>query len=69
VILLAVKTNLLSAEEWSEQFRAAGFTNVAHERIVDSFTLAGCLYRPMVRDAAHLRAFKSEGALLIHGTK
>jgi len=67
--LLAVKTNLLSAEEWSEQFRVAGFTNVAYERIVDSSPSPDVYTGRWFHDAAHLRAFKSEGALLIHGTK
>jgi hypothetical protein len=64
-----VKTNLLSAEEWSEQFRVAGFTNVAYERIVDSSPSPDVYTGRWFHDAAHLRAFKSEGALLIHGTK
>ncbi len=67
--LLAVKTHLLSAEEWAGQFSAAGFTNVAHERIVDSSPSPEAYTGRWFHDAAHLRAFKSEGALLIHGTK
>jgi len=33
--LLAVPTQLLSAEEWAGLFRDAGFSNVTHERISD----------------------------------
>ncbi len=67
--LLAVPTHLLSAEEWAEHFRAAGFTNVAHERVVDPSLSPEVYTGRWFRDAAHLRAFKSEGALLIHGAK
>jgi arsenite methyltransferase len=67
--LLAVKTHLLSAEEWSEFFRAAGFGNVQHERIFDPSPTPDAYNGRWFRDAAQLRAFKAEGALLVHGTK
>jgi SAM-dependent methyltransferase len=67
--LLAVKTHLLSAGEWSEMFRAAGFGNVQHERIVDSSRTPEVYAGRWFRDAAQLRAFKAEGALLVHGVK
>ena len=67
--LLAVKTHLLSAEEWSELFRAAGFGKVQHERIVDPSPTTEVYTGRWFRDAAHLRAFKAEGALLVHGVK
>ena len=67
--LLAVHTHLLAAEEWCGLFREAGFTNVAQERIVDSSPSPEVYSGRWFRDAEHLRAFKSEGALLIHGTK
>ncbi len=67
--LLAVPTHLLSAEEWAEHFRAAGFTNVAHERIVDPSPSPEVYTGRWFRDAQHMQAFKSEGALLVHGTK
>jgi SAM-dependent methyltransferase len=67
--LLAVPTHLLSGEEWVEHFHAAGFTNVAQERIVDSSPSPEVYTGRWFRDAAHLRAFKSEGALLVHGAK
>ena len=67
--LLAVKTHLQSAEEWAEHFRAAGFASVAHERIVDPSPSPETYSGRWFRDAAHLRAFKAEGALLVHGRK
>ena len=67
--LLGVKTHLLSAAEWSVLFRAAGFGNVAHERIVDSSPTPEVYRGRWFRDAAQLRAFKAEGALLVHGIK
>ena len=67
--LLAVPTQLLSGEEWAELFRAAGFSQVAHERIVDRSPSPGVYTGRWFRDAAQLRAFKAEGALLISGVK
>ena len=67
--LLAVPTQLLLAEEWAELFRAAGFVDVAHERVVDPSPSPEVYGGRWFRDAAQLRAFKTEGALLIHGSK
>lgn len=67
--LLAVKTHLLSATEWSELFRTASFGDVQHERIVDSSRTPEVYRGRWFRDAAQLRAFKAEGALLVHGVK
>lgn len=67
--LLAVKTHLLSATEWSELFRTAGFGDVQYERIVDSSRTPEVYRGRWFRDAAQLRAFKAEGALLVHGVK
>jgi len=67
--LLAVKTHLLSAAEWSELFRAAGFGEVQHERIADRSPTPDAYTGRWFRDAAQLRAFKAEGALLVHGVK
>src|SRR5216684_3057724 len=67
--LLAVPTHLFSAEEWAEQFRAAGFANVAHESVIDKSTSQEVYNGRWFRDAQQLRAFKAEGALLIHGAK
>jgi arsenite methyltransferase len=67
--LLAVTTHLLSGEEWAEMFRDAGFTNVGHERVVDPSPSLATYSGRWFRDATHLRDFKAEGALLVHGTK
>ncbi len=67
--LLAVPTRLLSAEEWAELFRAAGFTEVTHERVVDPSPSPEVYTGRWFRDVEQLRAFKAEGALLIHSVK
>ena len=67
--MLAVKTHLLSAQEWSESFRAAGFGSVQDERVADPSPSPEVYTGRWFRDAAQLRAFKSEGALLVHGKK
>jgi SAM-dependent methyltransferase len=67
--LLAVPTHLLSAEEWAEMCRTAGFAHVAHERIADPSPTPETYCGRWFRDAAQLRAFKAEGALLIHARK
>jgi hypothetical protein len=66
---LAVKTHLLSAAEWCELFREAGFTGSLHERIVDPSPTPEVYTGRWFRDAAQLQAFKAEGALLVHGKK
>ena len=67
--LLAVPTHLLSDDEWAEFFRNAGFTNVVHDRIADPSPTPATYTGRWFRDAEQLRAFKAEGALLVHGTK
>ena len=67
--LLAVPTHLLLAEEWMELFRAAGFVDFAHERVVDPSPSPEVYSGRWFRDAEQLRAFKAEGALLAVGRK
>ena len=67
--LLAVPTHLLPAKEWMEFFRAAGFAGVAQERVVDPSPSPAEYSGRWFRDAAELRAFKAEGALLVCGSK
>jgi len=67
--LLAVETRLLLAEEWCELFRKAGLTQLAQERVVDASPSPETYTGRWFRDAAQLRAFKAEGALLVHGRK
>ena len=52
-----------------ELFSAAGFAQVSHERVVDPSPSPETYTGRWFRDAAELRAFKAEGALLIEGTK
>jgi len=67
--LLAVPTHLFSAEEWADLFRAAGFAQVLHERVADPTPTPEIYTGRWFRDAAQLRAFKAEGALLVHALK
>ena len=67
--MLPVATHLLSAEEWAGKFGEAGFADVAHQRIVDPTPVPKVYTGRWFRDAAQLRAFRAEGALLVHGTK
>ena len=66
---LAVPTHLLSAEEWAGLFSKAGFVDVAHRRVADPTPAPAVYSGRWFRDAEQLRAFRAEGALLIHGTK
>jgi arsenite methyltransferase len=67
--LLAVPTHLLAAQEWAELFHTAGFTQVSHERIVDPSPSPETYTGRWFRDAAELRAFKAEGALVLRAQK
>ncbi len=66
---LAMSTHLFTAAEWSELFRKAGFTDVSDRRIPDPTPSPEVYSGRWFRDAAQLRAFKAEGALLVHGRK
>lgn len=63
--LLAIPTHLLWAEEWAELFRKAGFPQVSTERVADPSPSPETYSGKWFRDAAELRAFKAEGALLV----
>jgi arsenite methyltransferase len=67
--LLAMPTHLLSAEEWKEFFQATGFGEVEQKRVIDPSPSPEAYSGRWFRDAAELRAFKAEGALLVHGRK
>jgi SAM-dependent methyltransferase len=67
--LLAVETHLLSAAEWMELFRTAGFSQIRHERVVDPTPTPQTYSGRWFRDAAQLGDFKAQGALLVCGTK
>jgi len=66
---LKVPVHLLSAEEWKQLFRDAGFTGVAHELIPDPTPTPAEYTGRWFRDAAQLLEFREIGALLVHGTK
>jgi ubiquinone/menaquinone biosynthesis C-methylase UbiE len=67
--LLAVPTHLLSADEWAGLLREAGFAEAVHERVVDRSPSPEVYTGRWFRDAEQLRAFKAEGALLVHAKK
>lgn len=67
--LLPVATHLLSGDDWAGLFRQAGFVDVAHRRIPDDSPVPEVYTGRWFRDAEQLRAFREEGALLIHGVK
>ncbi|MGH9430465.1 MAG: class I SAM-dependent methyltransferase [Terriglobia bacterium] len=67
--ILGIPTHLLPAREWETLFREAGFAGVAHQRIPDESPSPEVYTGRWFRDAGQLRAFKREGALLVHGTK
>jgi SAM-dependent methyltransferase len=67
--LISIPMHLLSGDEWAKLFRDAGFTEVAHTRIMDPTPAPEAYTGRWFRDAAELAAFRREGAALIHGTK
>ena len=67
--ILTTPTHLLSADEWAELFRQAGFHDVAHQRIPDLTLTADVYTGCWFRDAEQMRKFKQEGALLIQGAR
>jgi SAM-dependent methyltransferase len=67
--ILSVPAHLLSAAEWAALFAEAGFSGVKHERIPDPTPAPEKYVGQWFRDAAQLRAFRQEGALLVWGTK
>lgn len=67
--ILTVPAHLFSAAEWTAFFAEAGFSGVQHERILDPTPALEKYEGRWFRDAAQLRAFRQEGALLVRGTK
>jgi SAM-dependent methyltransferase len=67
--VLLVPVHLLSAQEWVELFRGAGFAEVVHERIPDPTPAPEQYSGRWFRDAAQVRAFRQEGALFVQGIK
>jgi SAM-dependent methyltransferase len=67
--ILNVPAHLLSAAEWAGLFAQAGFSGVRQERLPDPTPAPEKYEGRWFRDAAQLRAFRQEGALLVWGTK
>lgn len=67
--VLTLPTHLLSAAEWTDLFRHAGFADVEHSRIPDPTPAPDSYTGKWFRDAAQLRAFRQQGALLVQGVK
>jgi len=65
----AVPTHLLSAEEWAELMRQAGFDDVAYRRIPDPTPTPETYTGRWFRNSQELGEFRREGALLIRGSK
>jgi ubiquinone/menaquinone biosynthesis C-methylase UbiE len=64
-----IPTYLLSAAEWHDRFRAAGFRDVNHRRIPDLSPTPEVYTGKWFQDAAQMQRSKAEGALLITGVK
>ncbi len=64
-----IPTHLLSAAQWQDHFTSAGFCDVSHRRIPDLSPTPEVYTGRWFRDSAQMRRFKSEGALLVTGTK
>jgi ubiquinone/menaquinone biosynthesis C-methylase UbiE len=62
-------TSLLSAAEWQDQVKAAGFRHTHHRRIPDLSPTPEVYTGRWFRDAAQVQRFKAEGALLVTGVK
>jgi SAM-dependent methyltransferase len=67
--ILSIPAHLLSAAEWVALFTEAGFSEVKHDRIPDPTPAPEKYEGRWFRDAAELRAFRQEGALLVSGVK
>jgi len=67
--ILNVPAHLFSAAEWAALFTETGFDQVNHERIPDPTPVPETYQGRWFRDAAQLRAFRQEGALLVSGRK
>ena len=66
---LAVPAHLLSADQWLQFLRAAGFADVGHRQIPDPTPVPEGYTGGSFKDAEQYRRFKETGALLVDGTK
>jgi hypothetical protein len=67
--ILSIPAHLRSAAEWVTLFTEAGFSEVKRDRIRDPTPAPEKYEGRWFRDAAELRAFRQEGALLVSGVK
>jgi arsenite methyltransferase len=67
--ILSIPAHLRSAAEWVALFTSAGFSEVTHDRVPDPTPAPEKYEGRWFRDAAQLRAFRREGALLVAGVK
>jgi len=67
--ILTIPTHLLSADEWADRFRDAGFTSVEHQNISDPTPTTEVYNGRWFSDAKQLAEFRRIGALLVHGGK
>jgi SAM-dependent methyltransferase len=65
----ATPAHLFGTDEWAALFGEAGFSDIAHCRVPDPTPAPEFYTGRWFRDAAQVRAFRDEGALLVHGVK
>lgn len=66
---LALRTHLLSGEEWCQLMGEAGFSPTRHTRVPDPRLVPEGYQSKWFRSADELRQFRREGALLCQGAK
>ncbi|MGH9779867.1 MAG: class I SAM-dependent methyltransferase [Candidatus Acidiferrales bacterium] len=66
---LGVQTHLLSGDEWCQLFQQAGFSETRHSRVPDPRPVPDGHQSKWFKDAEQMRAFRSEGALLVWARK
>lgn len=67
--ILRVPTHLLSAAEWMDFYRQAGFVDIQRRNIPDPTPVPDDYSGHSFRDAEQMRNFRQVGALLVHGVK
>jgi ubiquinone/menaquinone biosynthesis C-methylase UbiE len=67
--VLSIPANLFSSAEWKRLYADAGFVGVNHDYIPDPTPTPERYEGRWFRDAAQLREFRRQGALLVWGSK
>lgn len=67
--IVNVPTHLLSADDWKDFYREAGFVNVQHRQIPDPTPVPDDYSGRWFRDVEQMRKFHQVGALLVYGMK